>query len=626
MRKFLKYAFVGAIALTGFGLVSCSSDDDLDNPNGGVTSEEVKTAFTISFPSNVISTKQTAATVQDAGTTESFRGLDDFYLIPFGSAITAGTETKIGSIIELAGFGKNDFDIATANAKVYTGKTVPVGTNHFLFYAKAQDGSKNATLSTVAEKHQYGTLAVKTATTDGILEAPYTKASDITFAPVQINTVTTTCAGSAKGQALITLLNSVENAEGKLLAADASNTAWSAVTEAQNPLLYQLYQNLITLKNASSYNVQAALEDLYVSLNDMASNASNNGYGIATAIRTAISGACATAPAANATTIGTLKSDYTGYPADVNLPDGAAQVNFSAGAFAWAADQVHSTQLNVTAVDNYVYPAHLWYFANSTLKTRTTTPLTDHEGNGKTWEEILTDIYGVADAGTQVAANTRSVVMNDQAQYAVGRLDATVAALNANKYYDKKGEEVNVTNGFTLKGVLVGGQKSVDWQFLPVGTGTWTVYDNALDASGTWNVKNGTASSTNYTLLLETAAGETELVALEFVNNGGDFQGADGVIPAGGTFYMVASLDPANATNKTTVTHNTVFKQDYKTQVTFTIGNGTVTTDPATGTKTGTGGLATATNGIPDLRTPTVELGLSVNLQWQQGLTFNAQF
>ena len=626
MRKFLKYAFVGAIALTGFGLVSCSSDDDLDNPNGGVTSEEVKTAFTISFPSNVISTKQTAATVQDAGTTESFRGLDDFYLIPFGSAITAGTETKIGSIIELAGFGKNDFDIATANAKVYTGKTVPVGTNHFLFYAKAQDGSKNATLSTVAEKHQYGTLAVKTATTDGIVEAPYTKASDITFAPVQINTVTTTCAGSTKGQALITLLNSVEDATDKLLAADASNTAWSAVTEAQNPLLYQLYQNLITLKNASSYNVQAALEDLYVSLNDMASNASNNGYGIATAIRTAISGACATAPAANATTIGTLKSDYTGYPADVNLPDGAAQVNFSAGAFAWAADQVHSTQLNVTAVDNYVYPANLWYFANSTLKTRTTTPLTDHEGNGKTWEEILTDIYGVADAGTQVAANTRSVVMNDQAQYAVGRLDATVAALNANKYYDKKGEEVNVTNGFTLKGVLVGGQKSVDWQFLPVGTGTWTVYDNALDASGTWNVKNGTASSTNYTLLLETAAGETELVALEFVNNGGDFQGADGVIPAGGTFYMVASLDPANATNKTTVTHNTVFKQDYKTQVTFTIGNGTVTTDPATGTKTGTGGLATATNGIPDLRTPTVELGLSVNLQWQQGLTFNAQF
>lgn len=624
MRKFLKFAFVGAIALTGFGFTSCSSEEDFDETTT-LTGEEVKTAFTISFPNNVVSTKQTAATVQNDPAITNFRGLDDFYLIPFGTAISAGTETKLGSIIKLGGFTKTEFTIESANAKVYSGKSVPVGTNHFLFYAKAQDGSLNNVITSVEQKHQYGTLAVKTGTADGIVEASYTKASDITFAPVQINTVSTTCAGSAKGQALITLLNNVENATGKLLTADASNTAWADVTEAQNSLLYNLYQKLITLKNASSYNVQAALEDLYVSLNDMASNANNNGYGIATAIRTAISAACTTAPAADATTIGTLKSDYTGYPADVNLPDGAAQVTFSTGAFSWAADAAHATQLGYTSVVNYVYPANLWYFANSTLKTRTNTPLTDGAGAGKTWAAILTDIYGVADAGTQVAPNTRSVVMNDQAQYAVGRLDASVVALNANKYYDKKGEEVDVTNGFTLKGVLVGGQKSVDWKFLPVGTSPWTVYDNALDGSGTWTVKNGTASSTNYTLLLETAAAATVTVALEFVNNGKDFEGYDGVIPAGGTFYLVATLDPDNATNKATVTHNTVFKQDYKTIANFTIANGTVTTD-ANGVKTGTGGLATATNGIPDLRTPTVELGLSVNLEWQQGLTFDVTF
>ena len=229
MRKFLQFAFVGAIALTGFGLASCSSDDDLDNTTTCVTGEEVKTAFTISFPNNVISTKQTAATVQNSEDIAGFRGLDDFYLIPFGSAITTGAEAKIGSIIDLAGFSKTEFTIESANAKVYTGKTVPVGTNHFLFYAKAQDGSLNNTITSVADKHQYGTLAVKTATTDGIVEAPYTKASDITFAPVQINTVTTTCAGSAKGTKLIELLNSVKNATGKLLAADPSNTAWSAV-------------------------------------------------------------------------------------------------------------------------------------------------------------------------------------------------------------------------------------------------------------------------------------------------------------------------------------------------------------------------------------------------------------
>ena len=66
MRKFLQFAFVGAIALTGFGLASCSSDDDLDNTNGGgLAGEAVKTTFTISFPENVAKTKQTATTVQD---------------------------------------------------------------------------------------------------------------------------------------------------------------------------------------------------------------------------------------------------------------------------------------------------------------------------------------------------------------------------------------------------------------------------------------------------------------------------------------------------------------------------------------------------------------------------------
>lgn len=631
MRKFLKFAFVGAIALTGFGLVSCSSDDDLDNDTTGFTGEDVKTAFTISFPENVVKTKQTAAIVQEGATVASgFRGLDDFYLIPFGNAISAGTETKLGSIITLSSLG-TDFTatgattIASANAVVYSDKTVPVGTNHFLFYAKAIDNAANTAITTVAQKHEYGTLAVKTATTAGIDEEHYTKASDITFTPVQIQTSTADHAGSAVGAALVTLLNSVENATGKLNAADASNTAWADVTQAQNPLLYGLYHNFITMTTASSYNVQAALEDLYVSLNDMASNANNNGYGIATAIRTAISNACATAPAANATTIGALKSDYTGYPADIYLPDGAGRVTFGSGAFSWAGTETHATQLGITALNNYVYPANLWYFANSTLKTRTTTPLKKGEGAGKDWDHIISDLYTnagtITDAGTEVAATTRSVVMTDQAQYAVGRLDATVAALGTGKYYDKKGEEVDVTNGFTLKGVLVGGQKPVDWKFQPTGSNTWTVYDNAL-GTGTWNVKNGNTPSTNYTLLLETAANETENVALEFVNDGDDFQGADGVIPAGGTFYLVAQLVPAQSTDYNATTMNQVFKQDYKTIVTFTIKNGISKDDASFPSGGNTTGLGTATNGIPDLRTPKLELGLSVNLQWQAGLTF----
>ena len=93
--------------------------------------------------------------------------------------------------------------------------------------------------------------------------------------------------------------------------------------------------------------------------------------------------------------------------------------------------------------------------------------------------------------------------------------------------------------------------------------------------------------------------------------------GADGVIPAGGKFYLMAQLVPSEGTGYNATTMNQVFKQDYNTVATFTIGNGSTT---------GSGGLANATNGIPDLRTPNIELGLSVNLSWQAGLVFNKTF
>ena len=172
---------------------------------------------------------------------------------------------------------------------------------------------------------------------------------------------------------------------------------------------------------------------------------------------------------------------------------------------------------------------------------------------------------------------------------------------------------------FTLTGILVGGQtKTVGWDYTSKdGSFNYVVYDKDIVSAAVPTPAN----EETYTLVWDNyTTGSTQnfvYVALEFTNNGGDFMGADGVIPAGGTFYLTATLDPATATNKSTVTHNTVFKQDYNTVATFTIGNGT------TG---GSGGLATATNGIPDLRTPKVELGLSVNLQWQPGLVFNKTF
>ena len=83
------------------------------------------------------------------------------------------------------------------------------------------------------------------------------------------------------------------------------------------------------------------------------------------------------------------------------------------------------------------------------------------------------------------------------------------------------------------------------------------------------------------------------------------------VIPAGGTFYLVGKLDPDDSTqgvvsNPGSIQNPSVFMSDYQTTV-----NAKIST------------LENAYNTIPDLRATNMQLGLSVDLEWQAGLTFN---
>lgn len=108
-----------------------------------------------------------------------------------------------------------------------------------------------------------------------------------------------------------------------------------------------------------------------------------------------------------------------------------------------------------------------------------------------------------------------------------------------------------------------------------------------------------TAKVVNRTLVLETAGAQNEKVnfALEFVNNSPNaFQGTDGIVPVGGKFYLVGQLSA-------TTDHQKVFEQDHNTIATVTINS-----------------LKNAYNCVPDLRAPKLELGLSVDLEWQTGL------
>ena len=81
-----------------------------------------------------------------------------------------------------------------------------------------------------------------------------------------------------------------------------------------------------------------------------------------------------------------------------------------------------------------------------------------------------------------------------------------------------------------------------------------------------------------------------------------DFAGVDGIVPAGGTFYLIGQLstDPTDASAERATK---VFWQDHKTTARVSISS-----------------LASAYNCIPDLREPQLELALSVDLKWEKGL------
>ena len=110
-------------------------------------------------------------------------------------------------------------------------------------------------------------------------------------------------------------------------------------------------------------------------------------------------------------------------------------------------------------------------------------------------------------------------------------------------------------------------------------------------------------------------------IALEFKNNlGQDFYGAKGLIPAGSTFYLVGKLSPASGgtwtnpySSKTDyrVSYSNkprVFAQDFKTVATFNLIENS---------------LQKAYSTVPDLRSTEMLFGLSVDLKWQPGLTFD---
>ena len=646
MRTNFKFALMSAAALLSLGLASCSSNDET-NENPTFDGKAVKTTFSISLP-GAAKTRMAGKTVQVAEDIASFRGMSNIVIIPFSH--TTNRAARLGDNITL---GENKMVVPTttnaanaipsgqllanSNAVLYNDVSIPVGTSAFLFYGKATgtDG--------YADGYLTPTPADLTGETSGIF-----------FNPTQIQATP----DKAVGDVLAAYVGAIAAAKVGDTATDgawwkcAEDAATYGTNAWYNAGLGDMYKSFTSLTPGASAYVQAAVQDLYTSIR-------TNTNPVAAAIRTAI--------LTKATDDGagklTFNTDLNGYPANNNsMPDGCATLVWTAGTPKTVAASTNSTfgggltptPTPVQAMDRIVYPASLYYFVDSPVETSVASRQADYKATNtdnsiRTWDQILATYTN----GKSVTTTTRSVAITNPIQYAVGRLDVTVNGLTSGTYYDRRGEAVTIPEaGFKMTGVLIGGQKRVDYKFeqdptvddpaTPVDENPeYAIYDKTIntkgiktnkDATVSDSVKVGVAAGPNYTLALETAANQEVYVALEFLNNSGkDFMGVDGVVKSGCKFYMIAKLTPTDVTGPTgTVTGsantgNKVFKQDYKTIANFTFGVGTADTnhDGAADTP---GGFGNAYVTIPDLRTPKLELGFSVDLEWKAGITFEHTF
>ncbi len=572
MKKFQTMAYVVALALVSTaGLSSCKSDE----PGADYSGEVVKTEFAINLPDEAVgnnggvTNRMPSSTVQIGGRSE-FQGMTGLTLVPFAKTtdIVSG-DTRLGNIITLTDIEDASKLGTNSNAKVYPTVSIPLTTSTFLFYARSKASGTD---------FQTGSLDVVN------LDNSHQPA-DYEFQLQRITATkgSPTASGSA-GETLIAYLNSIAQASD-------GTKEWRNYVPADDVAMTAMFDAFKSWNSLSSSAVARGLSDLYASLVPISTTLSAN-------IRAAIDNATYATVTAN---VVTLKSGLDNFPAAFDLPDGAVRIkwNGTSKEFEPCAPADYTAD-GKAELDSYVYPAELWYFANSQIKTSNSSKQAMYD-NVNNWATVLA---AHTDA-TAVNTLTRAVAIEDVIQYGVARLDVIVklSATSLNDNTPVTPQSISCAS-YPVTAVLIGGQKNVGFNFEPKGSTEYTIYDNVM-TGGSINATT-TNSNANSTLVLQSETGETKdvQIAIELQNvSGKDFIGADGqVIPKGSKFYLVAKLEAASAN----VTAKTVFKQDYTTTATLTIGS-----------------LKSAYHTIPDLRTPQLELGMSVDLTWTAGNTYD---
>lgn len=375
----------------------------------------------------------------------------------------------------------------------------------------------------------------------------------------------------------------------------ANTTGWSA---SENTAIKELRQKFLNRGNnlpGSAASVKAWLGALAAAAEAMITSGSYSGQDAT--LLTAIN--------SNATAKAALITSSVTYPQSIHLPDGAAALRWIDSEKAFQPQMYTTTTVDdINTVSRFAYPASLYYFVNSGISTSmeavdyeaiyaSATTTTSPEKTA--WEHVLDNFTD----GSTVEGGTRSVALTNPVQYAVGQLQVNVQASSATLKDNDDHDVALSTNSFPLTGIIVGGQRPVDYEFKQTentDTQVKFLYDSQVESGCNLST---TSTLGCQTLVLQSYDGENVDIVLEFENNNDNltFTGVNGCYVYPHTrFYLVGKIQWTPKQNIVDDKDKRVFTKDHITTV-----NLKVTT------------LKKAYNLLPSLLTGHLELGIEVS-------------
>lgn len=597
--------------MTAMALAGCQRQDEVTDVPKPAPSY-VLADLALSLPASSASTRLSADVVQADG--QTFRGIQKLTLIPFSKQ---GKVEKDDRPSYYSGFDsyidrttpalKEDFD---PRFRYYDKVYLMNGVASFLTYGQATAASDNKAIN--------GSLISKVAGEKASIPDRLTvTAGDLSFA---LETIYNEMDAEGKliipeeAQAIADYLTTIANAK---VTVDGNEYSWSD-TYSVNATLWGLYYSFISTLPAGKYgviagsaaNVKAYVDELNTKLQELLNQDENFGDG-------SVPGAIA-AEIQSKISSNTVLDTYERYPENRNLPDGAAVLQWGKktdNTYGFIPKVQTTNTANVSSMNRYTYPAELYYYGNSLIKTSNDeVPATSYSGK-TTWESVVSSLYK---SGSVVSSNTKAVAIVDPMQYAVARLQGTVQVEPSSSTYllDAEETQVPLTNGsnnpsFKVTGLIVSGQYPVNFDFTPKYDGASEdnehfVYDSNLSSNPMYLTTTVTAPF--YTLVMQTHDFEDVTVILELENNSGkDFRGENGIVYNGTKFYLagkvVFSDGDANsvATSEQDDVSCRVFTQDHTTILNMKVKS-----------------LAKAYNVMPNIQSGRLEVGVEINLKWEQ--------